>query len=404
MMRANPLLMPKLGLTMTEGLLASWQVAVGDAVKAGDVLFVVETDKIATEVEARSAGTIVSLDIAEGETVPVGAALGQWTGVSSTSEEDTKPPPDPVHRETMPEPATPNSGVGDSDPSTSRVKATPLARRLAASRGINIRHLQGSGPGGRIKAIDVEQARAGWPVIEPVPPPATRDAPLRRPATRMETIIARRLTEAKQTIPHFYAFADLDITEVLRLRQDLNADAGTMMPVSVTHLLLAALARALALDPKLNARWDDSAIVQFATIDVGLAVATDAGLMVPVLRGVDRLGLDALASSATSLVDRARSGKLGADELEGGAISISNVGMFGADALAPIINPGQSAILGVGRPKPVFRPDEGGRPELRQELRLVLSCDHRIYDGVAAAKLLDRLRGFVEHPLRLLRT
>jgi pyruvate dehydrogenase E2 component (dihydrolipoamide acetyltransferase) len=407
MTKGNPLLMPKLGLTMTEGVLASWAVKVGTQVRTGDVLFTVETDKIATEVEARADGEILSIDVFEGETVPVGAVLARWTGASAGIEDDAETH---VTVPDLPAEAAP-VGVGPSrSPAGERIRSTPLARRLASRAGIELSQITGSGPNGRIKAIDVERAQAKQTAAahDSEQKQAATGAPsgaLRRPATRMEQTVARRLTQSKQTIPHFYVFADVDITQLVALRTTLNADAAPQTSkLSMTHLLASGLARSLAAMPELNAVWDDGHIIRFESIDIGIAVDSLKGLLVPVIRAADTMGIDAMAQAMSQLVDKARDGALVAADVEGGAISISNVGMFGASALAPIINPGQSAILGVGRPKQVFRPDADGQPTLCEELTLILSCDHRIYDGVRAARLLDHLTQLLENPLRLLRS
>jgi len=188
---------------------------------------------------------------------------------------------------------------------------------------------------------------------------------------------------------------------VLKLRKELNA-AGSQVKISVNHCITAAVAKALAKMPEMNAVWRDGQIVTRESIDIGIAVDTPRGLMVPVLRGLNDTTLPILAGQADALVARARDGKLSGADLEGGAISISNIGMYGASFLVPIINPGQSAILGVGAPKKIFRPDQEDKPVLREELGLVLSCDHRLFDGVRAAILLDQIRQTLENPLRLL--
>ena len=377
----RPIVMPKLGLTMTEGMLANWRVQPGDVVKAGDVLFVVETEKIATDIEAPGAGRIVSIEAAEGSTVPVGAVVATWTGTEAAG------------LAAAPQVNAPQVNAG-------RVIATPLARRLARQANIDLATVKGSGPRGRIKARDVEALAAAAPALErPLPSPAQGQ---RRPATAMERIVARRLTEAKQNIPHFYVQAEADVTRLLVLRDELNAAEG-FARLSLTHCVVAAVARALAQMPEMNVVWDADDVVALAGIDVGIAVETERGLLVPVLRGADRLTLDRIAQAAGDLVGRARAGRLVADDLAGGALSVSNVGMYGASHLTPIINPGQSAILGVAAVRPAFRPDGAGQPSLRQELGLVLSCDHRVIDGVRAARFLDRVTRHLQQPLTLLR-
>lgn len=393
------IVMPKLGLTMTEGLLASWRVQPGDEVNAGDVLFIVETEKIATEVEAQGSGRIETIEVTEGSTAPVGAVVATWSG-TATADGEAAPSASEAARSSVPE-------LGE------RIIATPLARKLARNAGIHLSALKGSGPRGRIKARDVEAAVASPSATAsstrsettlPERQVLAESAPVtRRPATAIEKVVARRLTLAKQTIPHFYVQAEADVTRLLALRDELNT-TGDAPRISLTHFVVAALARALAKSPEMNVLWADDDIVQLQGADIGIAVDTQRGLLVPVLRQAHALALDNIASASATLFARAREGRLDAADLEGGAISVSNVGMFGASYLTPIINPGQSAILGVAAIRPAFRPDAAGQPALRQEMGLVLSCDHRVLDGVKAARFLDRVTTLLQQPLSLLRS
>ncbi|MFG1466269.1 2-oxo acid dehydrogenase subunit E2, partial [Xanthobacter sp. DSM 24535] len=227
-------------------------------------------------------------------------------------------------------------------------------------------------------------------------------AATRRPATGIEKVVARRLTEAKQTIPHFYVLAEANVTRLLALREELNGQKG-FPRLSLTHFVAAAVGRALRQMPETNVVWADDEVIQLAEGDVGVAVDTPRGLLVPVVRRADTRPLDEIARAMGAAVERARDGRLEAADLQGGAISVSNVGMFGASHLVPIINPGQSAILGVAAVKPAFRPDAAGAPALVQELGLVLSCDHRVLDGVKAARFLDLVIQLLQQPLSLLR-
>lgn len=378
------LLMPKLGLTMTEGLLAEWRVKPGQAFGAGDVLLVVETEKIANEIEAQSAGVMGDILVGEGETVPVGTVIamlgeGKVAALAPASAQTAAPlsPPAPVAPR----------------PTSERIIATPLARRIARQQGVDLARVSGSGPHGRIKRADVEASLSSGAK------PATKT--MRRPATSVEQVVARRLTEAKQTIPHFYVLAEADMTELLTLREGLNASGGPR--ISITPFIIAAVGRALSAQPEANALWDNGEIVTLASTDVGMAVDSPRGLMVPVVRNAGEGALEEVAARCADLIERGRAGKLVAGETEGGAISVSNIGMFGASHLVPIINPGQSAILGVAAIKPVFRPDANGQPALRREVGLVLSCDHRVLDGVRAARLLDEIVRILENPISLLR-
>ncbi|MBW6401299.1 2-oxo acid dehydrogenase subunit E2 [Roseomonas sp. HJA6] len=379
------IVMPKLGLTMTEGLLAEWRVAPGARVAAGDILFVVETEKIATDVEASGEGEILDLLTPAGSTVSVGTPVARWTGAASGSSEVVTAAPADLAEASPPPP--PRRAPGDG-----RVLATPLARRLARERGIDLLGLAGSGPRGRIKAKDVPQS---------APPAAPADDEIIA-LDRVRAASARRLTQAKQEMPHFYVGATAEISRLLALRDEWREIQGAPR-LTVTHAVLAAMGRALLAMPELNRVWAGEGWRRLAMPDVGLAMDTPRGLFAPVLRDVGRMALDTLAKRASALVDRGRAGQLTPDELEGGSITLSNVGMFGARFLVPIVNPGQSMILGLGAMESLFRPDVNGAPALRREVTLVLSADHRVLDGAAAAAFLARIVACLERPLALLR-
>lgn len=377
------IVMPKLGLTMTEGLLAEWRVQPGTRVAAGDILFVVETEKIATDIEAAGEGEILELLVPVGSTVAVGTPVARWTGAASSAAPAPVEPPAAA-------PPAPRPLVA----SGTRVLATPLARRMARERGIDIATVTGTGPRGRIKAKDIPAALA--------PAAAAPTSGTFIPLDRVRAASARRLTQAKQEMPHFYVGAAAEISRLLTLRDEWREIPGAPR-LTVTHAVLAAMGRALLAMPDLNRVWEGDGWRRIATSDVGLAVDTPRGLFAPVLRDAGRMSLDALAERTNALVDRARAGRLTPDELEGGAISLSNVGMFGARFLVPIVNPGQSMILGLGAMESLFRPDANGAPALRREVTLVLSADHRVLDGAAAAAFLARIVACLEKPLALLR-
>ncbi len=394
---ANDLVMPKLGLTMTEGVLAEWQVASGDMVKAGQILFVVETDKLATEVEAPSDGQIVELVAQAGETLAVGAVVGRWTGQGALAAEEQEPAATATTPVAVAAPVVPAVARADV-PADGRVIATPLARRIARQKGIDLRQIDGSGPRGRIKARDVEQ-------IEPLVTGAFAGAPAsatHQAATSMQLTVARRLSASKREIPHFYLAAEADLGPLMALRAQLNNDEKRAR-LSVNHFILAAVAHAWADNPDANRIWHEDGFLLLPSVDVGFAVDTPRGLFAPVLRDVASLDLDALGIAADALAARARDGRLRGEDLSGSAVTVSNVGMHGVTYLTPIINPGQSAILGVGTVRSVFRPDEQDRPVLKRELGLVLACDHRVFNGVAAARLLETIVKTLETPLCLLR-
>jgi len=407
------LVMPKLGLTMTEGVLAEWRVSPGQPFKTGDVLVVVETDKIASEIEADSDGVLIETTIPVGETVAVGTPIARWSADGQRDGSGAVPTPTaaPPTGETAPPARIPPlpAPVRDGE----RVLSTPLARRRAQDLGVDLTTVTGSGPRGRIKMADVEAAaqRAASvpaPAPEPAPSPIAALAGERSKPSTMQATIARRLTAAKRDVPHFYLAAEAEVSELMALRERLNADAEPGSPrVSMTHLVLAAVGRALAATPDMDRVWDDATpggeILSLGQGDIGMAVDTPRGLVAPVLRGAAHLPLDRLARDAAALTDRARNGRLGAEDFQGGAITVSNAGMHNVTFMTSIINPGQSSILGVGSVRSVFRPDDASAPVLKRELGLVLSADHRLFDGVAALAFLNRIIAGLERPLRLLR-
>ncbi len=389
------LVMPKLGLTMTEGLIQEWVAKPGAAFKAGNVLLVVETEKIANEVEAVADGVLDAVLIAAGETVPCGAAIAKWTPAGNV----LAPPPDGAG------PAVAQRSVGQ------RLIATPYARKLARSLNVDLATIAGSGPRGRIKGPDVQAARTHAPAasqqtqvaVAPVantqiavsaPSSATR-----RPATSFEKTTAERLTAAKQ-VPHFYLATEIEVSELEQLRAQLNR-LDNRPKVSVTHLLLAALARTLSDVPQANQVWDRGDVVSFATVDIGIAVSTERGLLAPMLRDLAQARVHDIAERTRSLVERARTNKLRADDFGGGATSISNAGMHDVTHMTSIITPGHSSIFGVGSVREVFRPGGKSEPVLKRELGIVLSCDHRILDGVGGLGFLNRLKFYLENPLQI---
>jgi len=400
----NDLLMPKLGLTMTEGLVAEWSVAPGDSVKQGDVIFVVETEKVANEITADADGVMGEILVPVGETVPVGAVVARWTGPGQRASAETATAPVaasmPASLVAQPQAeATPANPAG-------RVVATPLARRQAEELGVALQTVQGSGPNGRIKAADVRAAatrKQAAPAALPAKQVAMAVAAERAPASNLVQAMARRMVEAKQNTPHFYLSAEAEVSELLALRTRLNAQQG-QVKLTLNHFIVAAVARALEVLPQQNRIWDGGDVVQFRTIEVGVAVSTERGLMAPVLHDLGGCSLDEIARRADQLVQRVRDGKASRDDMQGGAITVSNAGMFNVTYMTPIINPPQSAILGVGSIRDVFRPDANGAPALKREMGLVLAGDHRLHDGTSGLQFLNRVIGFLQDPYLLLRS
>jgi pyruvate dehydrogenase E2 component (dihydrolipoamide acetyltransferase) len=398
MTRLTDLVMPKLGLTMTEGRIAEWCVAAGGRVASGDVLLVVETDKIANEIEAPGAGEVREILVAAGETVPVGTVIARWTGpgLPTADRDQTEGATAASDRTGGGSAHAPSAGRSDSG----RRVATPLARRLARQHGIDLDEIAGTGPGRRIRARDVERVREmaakGAPAARRSFPAGSR----RIEPTRHQMVAAQRLEHAKRDIPHFYLTAEAEVSRFLALKEELAEDAR-LPRLTATHLFLAAMGRALTELPAANRIWADDGFLAFGAVDIGIAVQSADGLIVPVLRDVAGKTLQQVAIEATALVERARRGDIVPDDVSGGALTLSNLGMHGVSRVIPIINPPHSAILGIGSLQQVFRPNAAGQPELRREIGLALAADHRVLDGVNAAALLNAIIRHVEHPYRL---
>jgi len=411
-------LMPKLGLTMTEGVLAEWTVAPGQRFKAGDCVFVVENDKAASEIEAERDGVMGEPLVAVGQTVAVGAVLGSWddglaagSAAAPTAAPATAAPtpasavraPQPL---SAPTPAPTPAPAPASAEAPARRPVTPLARRLAREHGIALAAVAGSGPRGRVRARDVEAALQ-QPALRAaaVPAGAAGVEPLagrwQLPTSTQHTLAARR-TAAKQDVPHFYLAREVEVTRLLELHRSLKSPTAEEPRLTLNHFIVAAVGRALLALPELNRVWTGQGVLVLDRTDVGVAVHTERGLLVPVVRDAGRLTLGNVARQANALVERARAGRLGGDEMAGGAITVSNAGMHNLAAMTSIIVPGQAMILGVGSVRELFRPDAQGQPALQREIMLTLSVDHRVLDGVGGAALLHAIVDGLAHPTRLM--
>ncbi|MGX9934108.1 dihydrolipoamide acetyltransferase family protein [Advenella kashmirensis] len=417
----NDLLMPKLGLTMTEGMLVEWSVSPGDQVRMGASLFVVETDKVATEIEAPADGVMGDIIVQAGETVPVGTVVARWTGPGQgidasaeaspqgMSNPQAKPGvPDQAHDTTAPGTKTESDdGIGSITDGGPRIVATPLARRMANEMGLSLTSVTGTGPKGRIKAGDVRAIQNTRLSNEGTPDEARTQASEAaavqqiKPSALMQSM-ATRMVQAKQ-VPHFYLSVEAEVSQLLALRRRLNQHS-TSLKLTLNHFVIAAVARALQMCPDQNRIWRDDGILKLNGIDVGIAVATERGLTAPVLHGLGGATLDDIAAQANALIERTRIGKAVRADMEGGAISISNAGMYNVTYMTPIINPPQSAILGVGSIREVFRPDEDGAPALKREMGMVLAADHRLHDGASALEFLNCVVDLLQDPYQLLRT
>ena len=381
-------ILPKMGLVMTEGRIQKWLRHEGDFVRAGEALFEVATDKAVVEVAARGDGVLRRILVPEGTVVPVGRvvaflaapeeALPEMPAVTAAPPAVAPPPVAP--------PPQPAAVAGEG------VRASPLARRLAAERGLDLAQVPGSGPGGRITAEDVERYLASLAAAAPALPAEPR--PFRRePLTAIQSITAQRVTEV-QRVPTATLIVEVDASALAEVKQRLAAAA---LEVTYTDLLLKAVALALQQHPLLNASFDGDAVKLFQVINVGLAVAVPNGLVVPSLPAADRQSLAEIAALRRDLVERARAGKLTPDELTRGTFSITNLGSYGVDHFAPILNPPEAAILGVGQvaERAVVR---DGQVVPRLTLHLSLTFDHRVQDGAPAAQFLQTLRRLLEHP------
>ena len=412
------LLVPKLGLTMTEGVLVEWMLKPGDAFKVDQGLFVIESEKAANEIGAEAEGILLETTAEAGATLPCGAVIGYWDdGVAGEIGEVGEPGEVGKPAVAAPTPSTfVSTGRAAETPSAStRIPVTPLARRLAQQKAVDLSGVVGSGPRGRIRAKDVlavaAQVTAPVQAIRSaVPAPAPALAPalalasaagtLRAPSA-LERTVAQRLTAAKQEIPHFYLSVEAEMTAVMNLRKQINA-AQSRQRLTLNHFVLAAVGQALEAMPEVNCVWTDDGILSLASSDVGMAVNTHKGLMVPVLRAVGRQSLSGIAKSSLELIERAQNSRLSSAEMQGGAITVSNAGMHDVTYMASIINPGQSMILGVGSIREVFRPDDNGQPVIRREMGMVLSADHRVLDGVSALKFLKLVVQGLSQPMGLL--
>lgn len=395
---ATEVILPKVDMAMEEGTIHAWKVAEGATVKAGDLLFEIETDKANMEIEAPAAGVLGKILVKEGVPTPVGAVVAYIMAPGEKVPEAGVPTAAaPAPKAVQSVAAAAPVPVITTEEST-KLRATPLARNLARQSGVDLAAIHGTGPRGRIVADDVRKAKAvpAAPVSTPVPAGAYESIP----HDNMRRTIARRLVEAKQTVPHFYLTADCDIGALLALREEINKGAKDFK-LSVNDFVVKALGLALRDVPDANVSWTENAMLRHASVDVAVAVAMPGGLMTPVLRDVPGRGMADLSNSIKDLAARARARKLKPEEYQGGSSAISNLGMYGVREFAAIINPPHATILavGAGEERAVSR---NGQIISAQMMSVTLSADHRAVDGALAAELLRALRNYVEHPLTML--
>jgi len=415
-------LMPQLGETVDEGKVLVWYKKVGDKVAAGDNLFEIETEKVSMEVPSTVAGTLQEIRVQVDETAPVGAVVaviaeeGAQPATSAPQAKSVEPAVEsaPAQRaaasrapslpatsyaarklEPFKEVFTPERNYGPAR--VGGVETTPYARRLAVEHGISLSDLHGSGPKGRIVAKDVEVQR-GKGAQSQIKAQYETGTFQEQPIDAMRRAIARRLTESKQTIPHFYLTIDLEVDALMALREQRNAalPSQASAKLSVNDLILKAWGLALRIVPRANAVWAEDSILQFNRSDIGVAIAVDGGLVTPVVRAADSKSIWDISAEVKDFAARARGKKLKAADLQGGASAISNLGMFGVREFSAIINPPQSTVLAVGAVQ--RRPTETAEGGVRFAtlMTVTLSCDHRVVDGALGAELLAALRDIVQ--------
>ncbi len=427
--------MPQLGETVAEGKITKWFKAAGDTVKPGENLFEIETDKTSMEVPATSAGTLTDIHFQVGEVAKVGAVVAVISGGGASASASTAPPKAPAAppraaaapaqvAQTAPklrtepldpfrEVRTPEHNYGPAK-MPSGAYTTPLARRLAGERGIDLTRVSGSGPHGRIVAGDVEKAAPAAPAMFSDASAAQVKALYEGivyeevPLDAMRRTIAKRLIEAKQTIPHFYLTADMDVGRMIAMRAEANAaapvakDGTPAFKLSLNDFIIKAWAAALLRIPAANAVWADGLILRFHHSDIGVAVAIEGGLITPVIRNAEAKSLTAISVEMRDLAERAHARKLKPNEYQGGSSAISNLGIYGVREFSAIINPPHATILAVGATRRAPVETEDGGVKFISQMTVTVSCDHRVVDGALGAELLAAFKNYVEKPVTAL--
>lgn len=403
----NQITMPKLSDTMLEGTLIKWHKKAGDKISVGDVIADVETDKATMEMEAFDDGTITDILIPEGGVVKVGQPIANLEGGKKSAVKSNPSAAPAASAPTVTAPTTAKT-ISTTSADGSRVKASPLAKKIALERGVDLSGVQGTGPGGRIIAADVPatasaQARSAAPAAPRIEVPFS-DSDTKTPLSGMRRTIAERLLASKTQIPHFYLTIEIDAAPLAKLRKDLNAaaEAAGTAKVTVNDFILLAAARAAKQHPKVNAAFAGDSVVEYGSVNLSVAIAVEDGLITPVIRDAQNLSLREISTAVKDLAVRARSKKIKPEEYQGGTLTISNLGAYGIDSFYAIINPPQAAILAVGAivKKPVVNAQD--QIVAGQRMTISLSGDHRVVDGAAGAEFLATIRKSLESPTSLL--
>jgi pyruvate dehydrogenase E2 component (dihydrolipoamide acetyltransferase) len=394
--------MPRLSDTMEDGVIIAWHKNIGDRVERGEIIAEIETDKAIMELEAYDEGILESRLAGEGDRVPIGvpiAIIGDGSGASAAP---SAAPPAPPTSAPAVSAGAPASRPAPAAPSQNRPKASPLARKVADEHGVDLATVNGTGPSGRIirKDVDAAARRDESTVVPSAPKDGDYDEV---PLTTLQRVAAKRLAESKQNAPHFYLTAAVDVTELLAFRKTVNdsLQAADGPKVSVNDFLVRAVASALRANPGVNVSFGGDTLLRHHGVHIGIAVAVEAGLVVPVVRDADRKSVSQIATETKEKAERARIGKLRADEMTGGTFTISNLGMYGIEQFSAVINPPEAAILAVGAATDELRLADG-QVVARKILRVTLSADHRAIDGATGAIFLRDLTALLENPLRII--
>ena len=413
---AYEILMPQLGLTMEEGTVSSWLKHEGDAVKAGEAILEITTDKLTNEVTSEHDGVLLKIVAQEGEDIPVKGLLGYIGEAGEQVGGAAAPAAVPV--EAVAPAAASASVIAPAAVSAggARIRISPFARKLAANMDVDYSALTGSGPSGRIVAKDIyaaAEARKSAPAAAPAAPAAAPAAPAAKKGglelmegdtiaklSGMRKVVAERMLQSHTEIPPVTQNTKVDVTALMKFRKSLIETAGKKF--SVNDLILKATAKVLRAHPEVLVSYDNGQVIQRAHVNLGMAVALDAGLIVPVIRDADKMGLDELAAKAKDLATRAKENKLTTDEYKGSTFSVSNLGMFGIETFAPIVNQPDAGILGVCAIQDELVMDDEGNISKHQVMRLSFTYDHRLIDGAVAAKFIMDLRDLLQSPMNIL--
>ncbi len=399
--------MPKLSDTMTEGTIARWKKKKGDTIAAGDILAEIETDKATMEMECFDDGVLTEIFVPDGGKAPVGARIALVLAEGEAAESPAEAPA-PAEKAAEAKPETKEKPAPVPAPKGGRTKASPLARKIAAERAVNLEGITGTGPGNRIVAKDVP-AKGSPPATTAAAAPkieakAAGEGDKTIPLSNMRRTIAERLVASKQQNPHFYLSVEVDAGSLVRLRKELNAsnEAAGLPKLTVNDFILLAVAHAAAQHPYINASWGGDSIIQYAGVNISVAVAVDDGLITPVIRNADKLSLKEISAAVKDLAKRAREKKLKPEEYSGGTITVSNLGSYGIEQFFAIVNPPQAAILAIGAI--VKKPVVNAKNEIVVGERMIISLsgDHRVVDGAVGAEFLSTLRKLIENPAMML--